>query len=77
MSDIIPFLKNQPVFDPEATHAMSEAFEQVCRELKLNGDEWARQVIAEMIIELARRGERDPIRLRESVLLEANRGKSA
>lgn len=77
MADILPFLKNQAVFDPEATLAMSEAFEQVCRALKLDGDTWAREAIAKRIVELARRGELDPIRLRESVLLEANRGKSA
>jgi hypothetical protein len=77
MPAILPFLKDQSVFDPEATHAMSVAFEDVCRALKLNGDARARETVALRIIELARRGERDPERLRARVLREANRGEPA
>jgi hypothetical protein len=51
---------------------MSEAFVKVCQDLKLDGDAWAREAVAVRIIELAQRGERDPERIRERVLLEAN-----
>ena len=74
MPDIFPFLRNQPVFKPEVTHAMSVAFEEVCRALKLNGDAQAREAMAVRIIALARRGEHDPEGLREQVLKEASGG---
>ena len=77
MTGILPFLKGQAVFDPEATQAMSTAFEAVCRTLKVNGNEREREVIASRIIELARRGERDPARIRDRVLLEAGAGDTA
>ena len=77
MADIIPFLRSQAVFDPEATHAMSVAFEQVCQALKLNDDQRAREAVAERIIELARCGEHDPMRLSDRVLREARRGEPA
>jgi hypothetical protein len=76
MPDIRPFLRNQSAFEPEATHAMAVAFEEVCRVLKLDGDAQAREAVAVRIIELARRGERDPARLRERVLREANAGEA-
>jgi hypothetical protein len=56
---------------------MSVAFEDVCRALKLDGDARAKETVAVKIIELARRGERDPERLRARVLREANAGESA
>jgi hypothetical protein len=69
MGTIIPFLKEQSVFDPEATSAMSVAFDEVCIALKLSaGDVHGRERVAARIVELARRGERDPARLRESLL---------
>ena len=72
MATILPFLKDQSVFEPETTHAMSMAFDEVCRALKLS-DTAARQreTVALRIIEWARRGERDPARLRERVLCDA------
>lgn len=71
MGTIIQFLRVQNAFDPEATSAMSAAFEEVCRALKLAaGDTHGREVIASEIIELARRGEKDPARLRDLVLRE-------
>jgi hypothetical protein len=69
---ILPFLRDQPVFDPEATQAMSQAFDQVCTTLKLTaGAAREREAIAVRIIELARRGERDSKRLSDRVLRDA------
>jgi hypothetical protein len=59
-------------FDPETTAAMATALEQVCETLRINGDATARQVIADRIIELARRGEHDATKLRDRILDEAN-----
>lgn len=72
MGTILPFLKERNVFEPEATNAMSLAFDSVCHALKLSVDDRrSRETVAVRIIELARRGERDPIRLRDRVLREA------
>jgi hypothetical protein len=70
MTTIIPILQDD-AFGPEALRAMSTALEEVCRVLKLDHDQGAREVMAVRIIELARRGERDPERLRDRVLREA------
>ena len=70
MQRILPFLSGQPVFEPEATNAMTEAFFKLCQDLKLNGDGGVREAIAVRIIELAQIGERDPERIRERVLRE-------
>jgi CO/xanthine dehydrogenase Mo-binding subunit len=60
------------VFEPEATNAMSMAFDEVCRALGIAVESVReRETIAVRIVELARRGERDAIRLRERVLREA------
>jgi hypothetical protein len=69
--DQISFPTNEGVFDPEMTRVMTAAFEQICEALKLDGDARAREAIAVRVIELARRGERDPDRIRERVLREA------
>jgi hypothetical protein len=72
MGTILPFVKGQSVFDPEALHAMSAALDQACQALKL--PETAareRETVAARIVELARRGERDAKQLCERVLHEA------
>lgn len=72
MATILPFLKNDTVFEPETTQAMSVAFDQACLALELADDAAReREAVAVRIIELARRGERDPIRLSEHVLRDA------
>ena len=48
-----------------------DPLEEVCRKLQVNGDQRAREAMAVRIIELARRGERDPKRLSDQVLREA------
>jgi hypothetical protein len=73
---ILPFLGGHSAFDPEATHAMSVAFEKACRILKLD-DAHAREAVAARIIELARSGERDPERLCENALRGANKRRVA
>lgn len=61
-------LKNQG-FEPLQIEAMALAFEAVCVERKLRAlnDDTARERIARLIIEVARTGELDPIKLRDKV----------
>ncbi len=68
---IVPCLRDG-AFEPDDIKAMSMAFDDVCKTLNLtDGAKAAREVIAERIIELARRGERSPTRLRDRVLKES------
>jgi hypothetical protein len=60
------YLRNESTFD------MSGALEGACKALDINGDARARETVTVRIIELARRGERDPTKLRERVVNEAN-----
>jgi hypothetical protein len=72
MAAILPFVKNPLVFGPEATRAMSVAFDEVCRALNVSdAANGAREAIATRIIELAQCGECDPHRLRDRVITEA------
>ena len=75
MVAIIPFLKKEASFDQKDITAMSMALDDVSEALKLNEDsEAARETLAIRIIELARRGERSPTKLRDRMLAEANGG---
>ena len=59
-------------FEPEDIEAMSLAFEEVCKALEIQtGATRERRAVAARIIELCRRGERNPARLTERVLKEA------
>jgi hypothetical protein len=75
LSAIIPFLKDA-VFDQADIMAMSQALDDVCAALEVNEDMRARETIATRIIELARRGEHNPIKLRDRVLNEATGGRA-
>jgi len=60
-------------FDPDAVTAMSAAFEETCRVLGLaERTDPLCILVAQKILECARTGERDPIRLRECALKEIN-----
>jgi hypothetical protein len=66
------FLENSAVaFDSVHIEAMNMAFEAACHELRLadrgNNDPLL-AIVAEILINIARRGERDPIRLQELVI---------
>ena len=74
MTAIVPFLTDHPVFDHKEITAMSMALEDVCKALNIGSNTTAREIIAIRIIELARRGERSPTRLRDRLVSEANGG---
>ena len=65
------YLDDNTVFEPDAIKAMSEALEQACAALHVNGQIHDREVIATRIIDLARRGVTDAKVLGERVIAEA------
>jgi hypothetical protein len=70
---IKPFLPNVS-FDPEVITLMGVAFEKACRSLQGSGRTISPEVIAKRIIELARKGERDPARMSEETLKSMRMG---
>jgi len=71
MATILPFVKDG-VFDQKDITAMSMALDDVCKILNLRDDSSAREVIAIRIVDLARAGERNPTRLRDRIIREAD-----
>jgi hypothetical protein len=71
MGNIVPFLRDR-AFGPQEIQAMSQALDEVCTSLGVRaGNNEARRVIAERIIDLAQRGDYNTIQLRERVLQES------
>jgi hypothetical protein len=69
MASILPFIRNRSDFDDEATRIMGEAFDAACKGLQDGGQpDLVREIIAKRIIEAAKKGERDPVRLRNAGL---------
>jgi hypothetical protein len=66
----VSYLKGE-VFEPEHIRSMSWALEEVCNALGVC-DARSREVIATRVIELARHGRSNGIKLRDRVLQEAN-----
>ena len=66
MASILPFIKKSgTVFDDPATRILGEAFDAACKELHDKGQPTiVYEVIARRIIDAARNGERDPVKLR-------------
>jgi hypothetical protein len=74
MASVLPSSK-QPLqisdrsFDAETTALIGQAFDKTCRELHDKGQPASvKEIIAQRIIEIAGRGERDPDRISEAVL---------
>jgi hypothetical protein len=69
---LTPFLK-EAAFDPQAIEAISAAFEAVCASLQLvDRNDPVTEIVARKVIEVAGTGERDPVRIRDLVLLALN-----
>jgi hypothetical protein len=63
------FIREQSDFDDEATRLIGEAFHAACKGLRDTGQPaLVREIIAKRIIEAAKKGERDPARLRAAGL---------
>jgi len=61
-------LLENSAFEPEHIEIMAAAFRDLCRELELVEGDPLREVIARQVIEFARRGERDPVTLKQRVM---------
>ena len=70
MASILPFIRKAGgVFDDRVTQIMGEAFDSACKDLHDTGQpEIVYEVIAKRIIDAARNGERDLVRLRNAGL---------
>jgi hypothetical protein len=68
------YLSDDCVFSPVDIQLMSIALDDVCKALRLDDDARAKEAVAIRIIELARRGERNPTKLRDRVVAEAKGG---
>src|SRR5262245_63681110 len=56
-------------FGPDDIKILGDAFEDALRTLRLvNRDDPATEIVAKKIIELAKQGERDPVRLRQAAV---------
>jgi hypothetical protein len=55
-------------FSPEVISLMAVGFEKACRSLQISGQAVVREAVAKKIIELAQKGERDPVRMSEWTL---------
>ena len=66
---IRPLLPNDLAFGPEDIAVLSTAFEDTLRSLRLvKRSDPAVSIVAKRIIEIAKSGERDPLRLRDRTL---------
>ena len=70
MASILPFIrKTGAVFDDRATQIIGQAFDSACKELHDTGQPAiVYEVIAKRIIDTAKAGERDLVRLRSAGL---------
>jgi hypothetical protein len=70
MASILPFIrKADAAFDDRVTQIMGEAFDTACENLHDTGQPTiVYEVIAKRIIDAAKNGERDPVRLRNAGL---------
>ena len=70
MTDLSPFLAGR-VFDAETTKAIGEAFDRIIRALPETGQPaLVREVVADRVIEISDRGERDPDKIARRALKE-------
>ena len=68
------YISDTIAFDPEAIRTLAVAYDSACAVLHVaNATDPRATVIAKKIIEHARHGERDPIRLLDLVLTELQR----
>jgi hypothetical protein len=73
---IVGLVRRDDFFDPEAANILTAAFDSAWQTLRTSGNVLAadyraastRELLAKRIIETARRGERDPVRLADDAL---------
>ena len=76
MASILPFIRIKTDFDDQVTHLVGQAFDLACKELHDTGQPpLVHEIIAKRIIDAARTGERDVIRLRDAGLAALGMGR--
>ena len=66
---ILPFVRPETTFDPDAVAIMSSAFDAALASLNdQNKSPTVREIVAKRIIAAAMKGERDPERLRQEAI---------
>ena len=74
VASIQPFIQTHADFDDHATRVMGEAFDAACAHLDETGlPKNCGEIIAKRIIDAAKNGERNPVRLREIALVALDR----
>jgi hypothetical protein len=70
IADILPYLRGRS-FDADTLRTMGDAYEAVMRKLSKTGQAaLVREVVANRIIDIGEKGERDPIELARQALKE-------
>jgi hypothetical protein len=78
MTSIQRFVQITQAFDPEATRTLGQAFDMACALLGHTAQPTAaREAIAKRILEAAKAGERDPVRLRDAGLAALSNSNAA
>lgn len=73
VASMLPFIRPRSDFEDEVTRIMGQAFDAACKELHDGHPDDVRDVIAKRIVEAARLGERDVVRLRNVALATLDR----
>jgi hypothetical protein len=66
MGSILPFIHAETFFDDQTTRLLGHVYDTVCANLSDTGQpDIVREIVARRIVEAAKKGERDPDRLRD------------
>jgi hypothetical protein len=66
VASILPFIRSRSDFDDQMTRILGDAFDSACKALDDSGQPLiVQEVIARRIIDAAKKGVRDPVRLRD------------
>ena len=70
------YLEDHAAFQPDEIEAMSQALEQACKALNVDGDARYRETVAARIVDLARNGVIEAKALSERVVAESKAARS-
>jgi len=66
-------IRDNPGFDPETAIVLAKTVDDVCERLYIDGDaQDLREAVAARIVNIARSGERDPVRIRNKIMQEVD-----
>ena len=66
-------ISDDPGFDRETAIALAKTVDDVCESLYIDGEaQDLRKAVAARIVDIARSGERDPVRIRNKIMQEVD-----